>query len=105
MKGQVIADIKIIPVGTANPGLSQYIAACLDKVKGAPEVIYELTAMGTIIQGSLEQVLDLARQMHEVPFQKGAQRAVTTIIIDDRRDKPGTIEQKVQAVLSKAADK
>ncbi len=105
MKGQVIAEIKIIPVGTASPGLSHYIAACLDKVKGAPGVTYELTAMGTIIQGPLEQVLDLARQMHEAPFHKGAQRVVTIITIDDRRDKPGTIGQKVQAVLSKAVDK
>ena len=54
--------------------------------------------MGTIIQGSLERVLELAQQMHEVPFTMGADRVVTTLSIDDRRDKVITIESKVKAV-------
>jgi uncharacterized protein YqgV (UPF0045/DUF77 family) len=36
--------------------------------------------------------------MHEVPFTMGAKRVSTTINIDDRRDKPQTIEGKVKAV-------
>ena len=98
MKGQVIAEVTIIPVGTASPSLSHYITACHDILRNAPDIIYQLTAMGTIIQGSLEQVINLMKQMHAVPFQMGAQRVLTTITIDDRRDKLGSIEQKVRAV-------
>ena len=40
----------------------------------------------------------LVQQMHQVPFDMGAQRVVTTIKIDDRRDKPVTIDGKLNAV-------
>jgi Domain of unknown function DUF77. len=36
--------------------------------------------------------------MHEVPFTMGVNRVLTSIIIDDRRDKLITMESKVKAV-------
>ena len=98
MKEQVIAEVTIIPLGTATTSLSHYVAACLDTVRQAQDISYQLTAMGTIIQGPLERVLELVPKMHEVPFAMGAKRVVTIINIDDRRDKPITIEGKVKAV-------
>ena len=87
MKESVIAELKIIPIGTATASLSRYVAACVSTLKQAQDISYQVTAMGTIIQGSLERVLELVQQMHEVPFTMGANRVVTTISIDDRRDK------------------
>ena len=98
MKEPVIAEIHIIPIGTATTSLSRYVAACLNTVKQAQGINYQLTAMGTVIQGPLERVLELAQEMHEVPFAMGAKRVVTTINIDDRRDKAATIDSKVKAV-------
>ena len=98
MKKQVIAEVKVVPLGTATPSLSHYIAACLDAIKQAQDISYQLTAMGTIIQGPLERILELVPKMHEAPFTMGAKRVITTISIDDRRDKLATIESKVQAV-------
>jgi uncharacterized protein (TIGR00106 family) len=98
MKESVIAEIHIIPIGTATTSLSRYVAACLNTAKQAQGISYQLTAMGTIIQGPLERVLELAQEMHEVPFAMGAKRVVTTINIDDRRDKAATIDSKVKAV-------
>ena len=102
MKEQVIAKIHIVPLGTATTSLSRYIAACLDIVKKAQGISYQLTATRTIIQGTLEQILELAQKMHEVPFTMGVKRVATTIYIDDRRDKSTTIEYKVKAALSKS---
>ncbi len=98
MKEQVITEISIVPLATATTSLSRYIAACINTVKQAQDVSYQLTAMGTIIQGPLERVLELAQKMHEVPFAMGVKRVVTTISIDDRRDKSITIDSKVKAV-------
>ena len=98
MKQQVIAEIHVVPLGTTTTSLSHYIAACIDIVQQAQGISYQLTAMGTIIQGSLEQILELAQKMHEAPFAMGVKRVATTINIDDRRDKPLTIEGKVKAV-------
>ena len=98
MKQQVIAEIHVVPLGTATTSLSHYIAACIDIVKQAQDISYQLTAMGTIIQGSLERILELAQKMHQAPFAMGVKRVVTTINIDDRHNKPLTIEGKVKAV-------
>jgi len=105
VKEQVIAEIHVVPLGTATTSLSHYIAACLDIVKQAQDISYQLTAMGTIIQGPLKQVFELAQKMHEVPFTMGAKRVATTMTIDDRRDTPATMEDKVKAVLSKSSSR
>jgi len=98
MKEQVIAEIHVYPFGTATTSLSRYIAACIDIVRQAQDISYQITAMGTIVQGPLERVLELTQKMHEVPFAMGAKRVATTIRIDDRRDKTQTMEDKVKAV-------
>ncbi len=98
MKESVIAEIRIVPLGTATPSLSHYVAACLSTVREAEDISYQITAMGTIIQAPLDRILELAQKMHDVPFAMGAKRVSTTISIDDRRDKPQTIEGKVKAV-------
>jgi uncharacterized protein (TIGR00106 family) len=102
MKEPVIAEIQIIPIGTASTSLSHYIAACINTAKQSQDISYQPTAMGTIMQGPLKRVLELAQEMHEVPFAMGAKRVVTTISIDDRRDKTATIESKVKAVTRAA---
>ena len=57
--------------------------------------------MGTILEGDLDDLLSIVRKMHEKMFTLGAKRVVTSINIDDRRDKRETIEYKVKAVLNK----
>ena len=98
MSKSIIAEVKIIPIGTATTSLSRYVAACINIAKQATDIDCQITAMGTILQGPLERVLELAQKMHDATFAMGAQRVVTTISIDDRRDKVATMESKVQAV-------
>ena len=99
MKGQVVAEVSIVPVGTGDTGISRYVAACIEVLESRKDVSYRLTPMGTVIEGSLDNVLEVIRQMHEVPFGKGALRVVTSLKIDDRRDKPSTMAGKVESVL------
>jgi uncharacterized protein (TIGR00106 family) len=94
-------DISVVPVGTKTPSVSQYVAGAVRILRNEPGIKYELTAMNTIIEGELEQLLTLARKMHLSAFSAGASRVVTTIRIDDRRDKPLTMQGKVAAVKEK----
>ncbi len=96
-----IAEISIIPIGTRGPSLSEHIARALRVLEGEEGIKYELTSMGTIIEGDLGQILNLIKQMHEVTFSEEVLRVVTTVKIDDRRDKPLTGEGKVKAVKEK----
>ncbi len=99
MKGTVVAEISVVPVGTGSAGVSQYVAACLDVVKDRKDISYRLTPMGTILEGPLDIIIEVARKMHEVPFDKGAARVVTTLKIDERRDKANTMDGKLKSVL------
>ena len=101
MKESVIADIRVLPFGTETASLSHYVAACVDILKQATDISYQITPMATMVQGPLERVLELAQEMHEVPFTMGVSRVVTNISIDDRRDKPITMESKIEAVTQK----
>jgi len=93
-----IIKVSIIPMGTAATSVSQYIARAVEVLQGEKNIKYELTAMGTIIEGDLDRLLTLARKMHEAIFDAGAMRAVTIIEIDDRRDKTSSISSKVESV-------
>ena len=101
-----IVDVSIIPVGTGNPSVSEYVAE-VQKVleKNADRVKYQLTPMNTVIEGDLPVILEVIQQMHEVPYTKGAQRVATTIRIDDRRDKVSTMEKKLNSVRSNYKEK
>jgi uncharacterized protein (TIGR00106 family) len=94
-------DISVVPVGTGSPSASQYVAGAVRILRNEPDIKYELTAMNTVIEGDLEHLLSLAHKMHNSAFEAGAPRVVTTIRIDERRDKPLTIEGKKAAVMEK----
>ena len=93
-----LVEISVIPLGTPTPSVSQYIARAVKVLEGEKDIKYELTAMGTIIEGDLERVLTLARKMHEAVFNAGVMRVVTTIKIDDRRDKASTMDSKMESL-------
>ena len=96
-----IIDISVVPVGTGKPSVSEYVAGALRILKNEPGIRYELTAMNTIIEGDLEKLLSLAQRMHRSAFDAGAKRVVSTIRIDERSDRPLTIEGKIKSVKDK----
>ncbi len=97
-----IMEISVVPVGTGQPGISGYVRDCVKELEEAGEGIsYEITAMGTIVQGDVERLLELAQRMHAVPFRSGAQRVLTSIKLDERLDVEASIEQKVRSVREK----
>jgi len=67
-----ITEVSIIPIGTKTPSVSKYVA-----------------------QSSL------VRQMHENAFSDDVMRVITTIKIDDRRDKSSSIGGKIESLKRK----
>jgi uncharacterized protein (TIGR00106 family) len=96
-----IIDISVVPVGTPTPSVSRYVAGAVKILQSEPDISYQLTAMGTIIEGDLERLLTLAGRMHRSAFDAGVMRVVTNIKIDERRDKPLNIDGKIAAVKEK----
>ncbi len=95
-----VVFLTITPLGTATPSVSRYVAGC-ERILRDSGLAHELTAMGTIIEGDLDEILAVVRRMHESPFRDGAARVSTLVKIDDRRDKDHTIAGKMKSVREK----
>ncbi|AEG59401.1 protein of unknown function DUF77 [Desulforamulus ruminis DSM 2154] len=96
-----LVEVTVMPLGTQSTSLSRFVAGCLEILQQAEDIQFQLTPMGTVIEGDLNRVLELVRRMHEQPFLAGASRVNTSIRIDDRRDKQGTMAGKMAAVEEK----
>lgn len=96
-----IAEVTVIPIGTASTSLSSYVAAMQRVLETVEGITYELTSMGTIIEGPLPRILAAVEALHESPFTQGAQRVSTAVKIDDRRDKAATSRSKLESVERK----
>ncbi len=96
-----VVEISVAPLGTATPSVSSYVAACVEIVADSG-LNYQLTPMGTVIEGDIDAILPVLRKMHEVPFGRGAQRVSTLIKIDDRRDSESHgLQGKIDSVMNK----
>src|SRR3990170_73014 len=101
----VVAEISVEPIGTGSPGIADFVTACVELLENQRDVKFEVTAMGTILEGERKTVLTLLDQMHEKCLQMGAPRVLTELRMDERVDKPLHItdmEREVQEYLSRS---
>ena len=96
-----IAEVSVVPLGTKNPSVSQYVARAVKVLEHEKDIKYQTTAMGTIIEGDLDRILALAKKMHEASFGQGVARVLTTVKIDDRRDKVQGMKAKLDSLKKK----
>ena len=98
-----VAEITVIPSGV-GPSVSAYVARAERIIGRHPEVKSQLTPMGTILEGHLDDLLAVVKDVHSGMFGDGVERVYTIVRIDERRDKPLTMEGKVRSVESKLSD-
>jgi uncharacterized protein (TIGR00106 family) len=95
----VIADFSIIPMGHGETSIGRYVAAAIAAMSKVSELKCEITPMGTVMEANnLEKILEAVKVAHEALFAKGILRVESTLRIDDRRDKPRAMKDKVDAV-------
>lgn len=97
-----LMQITVIPLGLGSPSVGEYVAD-IEKFLQSEGVTCQLNDMGTVIQGKAAELLGLAARIHELPFNKGVQRAVTQIVLDDRRDQVVAMGDKVASVRARLA--
>ena len=96
-----IAEVSVIPLGTKTASVSQYVARAVGALEREKDIKYETTAMGTIIEGDLYRILAVVKKMHEGTFGEGIARVLTTVKIDDRRDKAQSMKAKLDSLKKK----
>jgi uncharacterized protein (TIGR00106 family) len=96
---KVIAYFVIAPVGLRSTSMGTYVAAAIIAIKEVKGLKCEITPMGTVLEAEkLEQIFEAVKAAHEALASKGILRVESTLIIDDRRDKPRTMKDKVNSV-------
>jgi uncharacterized protein (TIGR00106 family) len=96
------AEVSIVALGGPSASVSDYIAEMVRRLEAQDRVRFALHAMGTELEGELDDILDVVRELHSVPFERGLPRVYTVLKIDERRDRAGqTLEDKVASVRSK----
>jgi uncharacterized protein (TIGR00106 family) len=92
-----IAAVSISPVGEGT-SVSRYVAAAVRVARAQDRVRVRLDPMFTTLEGEIDDIFALVRRMQEAVFEAGALRVGTVLKIDDRRDRPVRMEDKLRAV-------
>ncbi|MCS7117076.1 MAG: MTH1187 family thiamine-binding protein [Nitrososphaerota archaeon] len=98
----VIAEFSATPIGTGSTSLSNYVTESLKAISTVKGIRYQVTPMGTIIESEdLESIFEAVKASHNALFNSGVKRVVSILKIDDRRDKPRAMEDKVEVVVKR----
>jgi uncharacterized protein (TIGR00106 family) len=92
------AELTVIGLGRSDPSAGAYIAEIQRRLAAQERVRYELHAMGTDLEGTTEDILEVVAELHRVPFELGLPRVYTVLKLDERRDKEQSLADKVRSV-------
>ena len=96
------AEVSIIGLGRPSASASEYIAEMHRRLERQDRVRFQLHAMGTELEGTVDDILDVIRELRKVPLEAGLPRVYTVVKIDERVDRPTqTLEDKVRSVEEK----
>jgi uncharacterized protein (TIGR00106 family) len=93
----VLLEFSMSPLDKGE-SLSPYVARSLDIIdkSGLP---YQLTPMGTILEGEWEEVMNVVAACYK-RMSQDCNRISTSMRIDYRKGKSGRLKSKIQAVES-----
>lgn len=92
----VIADIAVMPLvpAVSEDELYKQVDAAIDYIKSSG-LKYEIGAMSTTVEGEYDEVLDLIKKVHRIPFEVGSERVITVVRIDEKKGGL-TIDEKLK---------
>lgn len=94
----MLLELSVIPLGRGR-SISADIADVV-KIIDASGLDYRLTATGTILEGSWEQLMGVAQKCHTQMREK-TERVVTFMKVDDYAERTGRLTAAVASVETK----
>jgi len=95
----MIFELTVIPIGVGT-SLSSYVAEVAKIIRDSG-LRYETHSMGTNIEGEIDDIAPVVKRCHEKLYEMGVMRISTVLRISDRRDKPYTMEGKMESLRGK----
>jgi uncharacterized protein (TIGR00106 family) len=94
----VLVEFSVVPIG-AGVSVSPQIAKVL-KIVAESGLPYKANPMGTVLEGDWDAVMGVVKKCH-AEVMKEAERAITSIKVDDRKGKEERLEKKLESVEKK----
>jgi uncharacterized protein (TIGR00106 family) len=91
----MLVEFSIVPLGK-NSSIGKDVAKVL-KIVDNSGLPYKLNPMGTVVEGTWDDIMDLVKRCHQAVLRNG-ERVVTSIKIDDRKRRRNMIEEKVESI-------
>ena len=83
----IIAEFSIVPIGQESTSLTRWVARAIEAIARVEGVEYELTPMGTVLEASsMEAIFRCVQAAHDALSEMGAERMLSHLSINDRRD-------------------
>ena len=98
----VLLEFSMTPLGKGE-SVSQYVARSLDIIDKSG-LNYQLTAMGTILEGEWDDVFAVVKKCYEA-MSADCDRITCTIKVDARKGAQGRLTGKVRSVEQKLGRK
>ncbi len=93
----IISQLSIAPVGKGT-SVSKYVKLVIETLE-KENVKFETNAMATVIEtDDLDTLFSVVQKAHNAVVKAGAERVITELKIDDRKDKNATTESKLGAL-------
>ena len=94
----VLLEFSMFPIDKGE-SLSQYVSGSLEIIDESG-LEYRLNPMGTVLEGSWDEVFGVVKQCFE-RMSKGCDRVTVTIKADYRKGSSGRLESKIKSVEEK----
>lgn len=88
----VVAEFTVTPLVEGE--MKPYIDAAVDEVKKSG-LKYEVGALGTTVEGTFDQVMNTIHNAHDAVKNKGVNRVVTEVRIDEKGEGI-TIQEEIE---------
>lgn len=93
----IIAQLSIAPLGKGT-SVSNYVKIVTETLK-KEQVTFQTNAMATVIEiKDLATLFTVVQKAHLAVATAGAERIITELKIDDRRDKEATMKSKLSSL-------
>ena len=94
----VIAEFSIHPIGSGT-SVGRYVKAAIKSLTKIPNLKYQVTPMATVLEApTLGPILHAVEVSHQKLRSMGAKRISSILRVDERLDKPRTMQDKVMSM-------
>jgi len=93
----IVAEVSVTVLGEGS-SIGRFVQVAVEALKRSGVKTLPGPNGTSVEAASIDEILGAVKAAHMAVVNTGAKRVVTTLKVDDRRDKPATIETKLRVV-------